>query len=54
MRRYIRLPVAASLVEYEALIIRVVSIPNAKVFAYRWGESPYPTIVAEVEESGGS
>ena len=30
------LPVEATLVEYEALIIRVVNTPYAEVFAYRW------------------
>jgi hypothetical protein len=43
------LPVEATLVEYEALIIRVVNTPYAEVFAYRWSETLYPTIVAEVE-----
>ena len=43
------LPVGATLAEYEALIIRVVSTSTAEVFVYRWGEALYPTVVAEVE-----
>jgi hypothetical protein len=43
------LPVGATLAEYEAFIIRVVNTPHAEVFAYRWGETLYPTVVAEVE-----
>ena len=35
--------------EYEAIIIRVISTSTAEVFVYRWGESFYPTVVAEVE-----
>jgi hypothetical protein len=43
------LPVGATMAEYEALIIRVVNTPHAEVFAYLWGETLYPTVVAEVE-----
>ena len=35
--------------EYEAIIIRVISTSTAEVFVYRWGETLYPTVVAEVE-----
>ena len=37
------------MVEYEGIIIRVINTPTAEVFVYRWGETVYPTIVAEVE-----
>lgn len=43
------LPVGATLAEYEAIIIRVISTSTAEVFVYRWGETLYPTVVAEVE-----
>ena len=43
------LPVGTTLAEYEATIIRVISTSTAEVFVYRWGETLYPTIVAEVE-----
>jgi hypothetical protein len=43
------LPVGTTLAEYEAIIIRVISTSTAEVFVYRWGESLYPTVVAEVE-----
>ena len=43
------LPVGATLAEYEAIIIRVISTSTAEVFVYRWGETFYPTVVAEVE-----
>jgi hypothetical protein len=43
------LPVGTTLAEYDALIRRVVSTPTAAVFAYRWGETVYPTVLAEVE-----
>ena len=43
------LPGGATVVDYEALILRVVRTPTATVFAYRWGEILYPTVVAEVE-----
>ena len=35
--------------DYEALILRIVRTPTATVFAYRWGETLYSTVVAEVE-----
>lgn len=41
--------VGTTIAEYDALIIRVMSTPTAEVFAYRWGETIYPTVVAEVE-----
>jgi hypothetical protein len=43
------LPVGTTLAEYEATIIRVISTSTAEVFVYRWGETVYPTIIAEVE-----
>ena len=43
------LAVGTTLAEYEAIIMRVISIPTAEVFVYRWGESVYPTVVAELE-----
>ena len=43
------LPFGTTLAEYEATIIRVISTSTAEVFVYRWGETVYPTIVAEVE-----
>ena len=43
------LPVGTTLAEYEAIIIRVISTSIAEVFVYRWGNTVYPTIVAEVE-----
>jgi hypothetical protein len=42
------LPIGTTLAEYEAIIIRVISTSTAEVFVYRWGETLYPTIVAEV------
>jgi hypothetical protein len=43
------LPVGTTLVEYDAIIIRVICTATAEVFVYRWGETLYPTVVAEVE-----
>jgi hypothetical protein len=43
------LPVGTTLAEYEAIITRVISTSTAAVFVYRWGETLYPTVVAEVE-----
>ena len=43
------LPVGTTLAEYEAIIIRVIRTSTAEVFVYRWGESLYPTVIAEVE-----
>jgi hypothetical protein len=43
------LSVGATLAEYEAIIIRVIDTSTAEVFVYRWGETVYPTVVAEVE-----
>jgi hypothetical protein len=45
------LAVGTTLAEDEAIIIRVLSTSTAEEFIYRWGESLYPTIVAEVEGS---
>ena len=42
----------ATVADYEALIRRVVQTPTAEVFLYRWEETAYPTVVAEVD--GGS
>jgi hypothetical protein len=38
----------ATVADYEALILRVVSTPTADVFVYRWSDAVYPTVVAEV------
>ena len=35
--------------DYEAIIIRVISTSTAEVFVYLWGETVYPTVIAEVE-----
>jgi hypothetical protein len=43
------LAVGTTLAEYEAIIMRVISIPTAEVFVYHWGERVYPTVVAELE-----
>jgi hypothetical protein len=43
------LPFETTLAEYEVTIIRVISTSPAEVFVYRWGETVYPTVVAEVE-----
>ena len=43
------LPVGSTLPEYEAIITRVINTSTAEVFTYRWGETLYPTVVAEVE-----
>jgi hypothetical protein len=43
------LPIGTALAEYEAIIIRVINTSTAEVFVYRWGETFYPTVVAEVE-----
>jgi hypothetical protein len=44
------LPFGTTLAEYEAIIICVISTSTAEVFVYRWGETVYPPVVAEVEE----
>jgi hypothetical protein len=38
----------ATVADYEALILRAVSTPDADVFVYRWGSATYPTVIAEV------
>ena len=43
------LPVGTTLAEYEVIISQVINTSTAEVFVYRWGETLYPTIVAEVE-----
>jgi hypothetical protein len=43
------LPVGTTLAEYAALLIRVISASTAEASVDRWGETPYPTVVAEVE-----
>jgi hypothetical protein len=43
------LSVGTTLAEYEAIIIRIISTSTAEVFVYHWGETLYPTVVAEVE-----
>jgi hypothetical protein len=30
-------------------MVRIVTTPTAEVFVYSWGETRYPTVVAEVE-----
>jgi hypothetical protein len=39
----------ATLADYEALILRVVNLSTADVFVFRWGDTLYPTVVAEIE-----
>jgi hypothetical protein len=43
------LPVGTTLAEFEVIISRVINTSTAEVFIYRWGETLYPTVVAEVE-----
>ena len=43
------LPAGTTLAEYEAIITRIINTSTAEVFVYRWGETLYPTLVAEVE-----
>lgn len=43
------LPFGTAQAEYDALIRRVVRTSTASVFAYRWGQTIYPTVVAEVD-----
>jgi len=43
------LPPATTLAEYEAIILAVVSHPDAFVFVYRYGSTDYPTLVAPYE-----
>ena len=43
------LPADATLDDYHAIIRAVLGRPIARVFVYRFGDSLYPTIVAEVE-----
>jgi len=43
------LPAETTVTDYEALILCVVRTPTAVVFAYRRGETLYPTVVAEME-----
>lgn len=38
----------ATIADYEALILRVVSAPEADVFVYRWGSTIYPTVMIEI------
>jgi hypothetical protein len=40
------LPPATTLAEYEAIILAIVSHPDAFVFVYRYGSTDYPTLVA--------
>ena len=43
------LPVGTTLAEYEVIISQVINTSTAEMFVYRWGETLYPTVVAEVE-----
>jgi hypothetical protein len=43
------LQIGTTVAEYDTLIMRIINTPTAEVFAYRWGETIYPTVVAEVE-----
>ncbi|MGH8059885.1 MAG: hypothetical protein ACREOH_22050 [Candidatus Entotheonellia bacterium] len=43
------LSVGTTLAEYDALILRVLNTPTAAVFAYHWGGTLYPVVVAEVD-----
>jgi hypothetical protein len=43
------LPAGTTLADYEAIITRTINTSTAEVFVYRWGETLYPTVVAEME-----
>jgi len=43
------LPSATTLAEYEAIILAIVSHPDAFVFVYQYGSTEYPTLVAPYE-----
>ncbi len=43
------LPPTTTLTEYEAIILTIVSHPNAFVYVYRYGSTDYPTLVAPYE-----
>lgn len=43
------LQIGTTVTEYDTLIMRVVNTPTAEVLVYRWGETIYPTVVAEIE-----
>ncbi len=41
------LPPGSTVDEYQTIIVSVLSNPMADVFVYFWGDTPYPTVVAE-------
>jgi len=43
------LPADATLDDYHAIVRTVLRQPTAQVFVYRFGDSLYPTVVAEVD-----
>lgn len=43
------LPPEATMAVYEACIQAVIQTPTAEVWVYRWGETVYSTVVAEVD-----
>jgi len=44
------LPSTATLAEYEAIILTIVSHPDAFVYVYRYGSADYPTLVAPYKD----
>ena len=44
------LPSTATLAEYEAIILTIVSHPHAFVYVYRYGSADYPTLVAPYKD----
>jgi hypothetical protein len=44
------LPPATTLAEYEAIILAIVSHPDAFGFVYRYGSTGYPTLVAPYKD----
>lgn len=44
------LPSTATLAEYEAIILTIISHPDAFVYVYRYGSADYPTLVAPYKD----
>jgi hypothetical protein len=44
------LPPAATLADYESLIIRLLNTPDANIYVYEFGETIYPTLVTSMEQ----
>jgi hypothetical protein len=45
------LPQNATLADYESLIATLLNTPNANVYAYRFGEIIYPSLVSPVDQT---